>query len=102
MKLHILTVWHKCSEVWAEVSTVLWRVLEVHFVKVVLFTIFMVCVSEVSIVSSLVQCIITFCKVLGFNRYIIEFLKELKLSSRNSYDFVFQHVIKQLLKKICF
>nr|XP_034339397.1 piezo-type mechanosensitive ion channel component 1 isoform X8 [Crassostrea gigas] len=51
VKLYILTVWHKCSEVWAEVSTVLWRVLEVHFVKVVLFTIFMVCVSELSAIG---------------------------------------------------
>ncbi|XP_061162541.1 piezo-type mechanosensitive ion channel component 2-like [Saccostrea echinata] len=51
LKAYTITVWTKCSEVWAEVSTILWRALEVHFVKLVLFTIFMVSVSEVSAIG---------------------------------------------------
>ncbi|XP_078337037.1 piezo-type mechanosensitive ion channel component 2-like isoform X2 [Crassostrea virginica] len=51
VKVNIIRVWNKCSQVWADVSTILWRVLEVHFVKVVLFTIFMICVTEVSAIG---------------------------------------------------
>ncbi|XP_056011934.1 piezo-type mechanosensitive ion channel component 1-like isoform X4 [Ostrea edulis] len=52
VKAYSIVMWNICSEVWADLSTILWRVLEVHFVKVTIFTIFMVSISEVSAIGA--------------------------------------------------
>ncbi|KAK3085436.1 hypothetical protein FSP39_003276 [Pinctada imbricata] len=52
-------IWTRCSEIWAVVSAILWRVTEIHIVKVVLFVIVMVCVTEVSCISAVYMILIS-------------------------------------------
>ncbi|XP_055955380.1 piezo-type mechanosensitive ion channel component 2 isoform X2 [Patella vulgata] len=47
------TIWAFGSETWAKTSSLLWRVAEVHYFKLVVFTIMVVAASEVSAVSAI-------------------------------------------------
>ena len=56
--LKILYFWRRLKHYCSKFSAVLWRALEVHMIKVVIFTVFSCCIAEVSDVFILVAFLI--------------------------------------------